>query len=96
MSKQKVIRKSLLSNTPTKFSYDIRGSKFLVKNFTQGAIYVTLEETSTVNKDTAIKINSGYSQIVFINDNMAVDNTSNIITIESLTGGEVECQVLTW
>lgn len=96
MSKQKVIRKTLLANEPTTFKFDVRGSKFLIKNFSQSSIYVTLEETSKVNKDASIKINSGYSQIVFINDNMSIDNTSDIITIESLTGGEVECQVLTW
>lgn len=96
MSKQKVIRKSLLSNTPTKFSYDIRGSKFLVKNFTQGAIYVTLEDIDTVDKATSVKINSGYSQIIFTNDNMSLENTTDVLTVISDYGGEVECQVLTW
>ena len=94
MSKQKVIRKSLLSNTPTKFEFDIRGSKFFVKNYTSNDIYVSLGDD--LKQESSVKIESGYSQIVFINDNMSIENTTNIVTVLSVSEGEVEIQCLKW
>ena len=42
-------RQATSANTPIKLEFDVAGIEYLVKNFTQGDIYVALEETSNKN-----------------------------------------------
>lgn len=42
-------RQATSANTPIKLEFDVAGIEYLVKDFTQGDIYVALEETSDKN-----------------------------------------------
>ena len=94
MQRQKLLRKTLSANTNTNFNFDVRGAKFFVKNYTSNIIYVSLGDELT--QESAVKIESGFAQIVTANDNTSLENTTNIVTVLSEVGGEVEVQCLKW
>ena len=52
----KVQRKSVTSSQATQFLFDVKGTQYIVKNFTEGNIYVALKETQ--NKKQAASARS--------------------------------------
>ena len=88
----KVQRKSVTSSQATQFLFDVKGTQYIVKNFTEGNIYVALKETQ--NKTDCILIPSQTAQIVeFFNG--IYNSDSGIVTVisdeNSDTGVEVQC-----
>lgn len=55
-------RQATSANTPIKLEFDVAGIEYLVKNFTQGDIYVALEETSNKNDCLLIPAECNYCQ----------------------------------
>ncbi len=88
----KLIRKECNANEVTKFEFNIKGWDFLVKNFTEGNIYVSLEGDE--DKSVMIKLPTLASQVCTINtvaDNTCVANCVNVIAEST---GEVEIQMI--
>lgn len=90
----KVIRETLVANTQKNFNFDVEGFRFLVKNFTEDDIYVSLD--SDVNKPKAIKIPSGTAQECCIHEICDLRYATKIVRILSLVDGEVEVQCTLW
>lgn len=82
------------SETLTKIHFDgYRCSKYLVKNFTEGNIYVSFDGTSSL--DECIKMPAGYAQEIAVDDSgrLTLDHDGNLYLAGS---GEVEIQLLVY
>ena len=87
-------RQSTTANMPIKMEFDVPGTEYLVKNFTDGDIYVALKEES--DKSKCVLIPSECSQIVIAGDESYVSSDGKgIVTIipemASEKGVEVQC-----
>ena len=89
------IRQPTVAETPMKYEFDIAGIKYLVKNFTDGDIYVAMGEAA--DKADCLLIPAETSQVVTPYDGAYIHG-SNIITIipEETSKRGVEAQCLKW
>jgi hypothetical protein len=98
MKELKLIRKNIVANEATKFEFDVEGFEFLVKNFTNGDIYVAYENTT--DTDEMSKIPSMAGQVCIINKDSNLSDTNRLlfaskdIYVYSTSVGEVEVQCL--
>lgn len=90
----KVIRETLVANTQKNFNFDVEGFEFLVKNFTEDDIYVSLD--TNVNKNRSIKIPSMTAQECCIHKYTSSNYKTDTVRILSLVDGEVEVQCTLW
>ena len=90
----KVIREPLTANTQKNFKFDVKGYKFIVKNFTEDDIYVSLD--SDVNKSEAIKIPAGVAQECYIHEVWNLKYATDTVRVLALADGEVEVQCTLW
>lgn len=72
--------------------FETYGGQYLVKNFSDGDIYVSFEEG--VSEDTSIKISSGYAQVCIINERDGLNGQAKAKTLYIKGMGEVEVQQL--
>lgn len=94
-SELKVIRKTLISNEVTEFDLEIPSYEVIVKNLTDGCIYVYCgESASGFNTDKSIKINANMGQLVFMNNKYNLEFSFDKLYIKSESGGEVELQII--
>lgn len=89
-------RQPTSSENAMKFEFNIKGSKFLVKNFTDGDIYVGLGES--MEKETMILIPAATSQICMIQELGTPWSQTDVVTIIPTATSEkgVEVQCLKW
>lgn len=89
-------RQPTASEKALKFEFSIKGSKFLVKNFTDGDIYVDLGENE--NKEVMILIPAATSQICAIQELGTPWSQTDVVTIIPTATSEkgVEVQCLKW
>ena len=87
MSVLKVQRKPTEANTKLDFQFDNPGLEFLVKNFTDGDIYVGVEAI----KERMILIPAETAQVVACMTTQGDDTLYVIPTITSEKGVEVQC-----
>ncbi len=90
-------RQATSANTPIKLEFDVAGIEYLVKNFTQGDIYVALEETS--NKNDCLLIPVECAQVITARaDTNYLSTMKGIMTIipEETDERGVEVQCLKW
>lgn len=86
------LKRPILNGEPTAIEFKHSCEKWLVKNFTDGDIYVAFENSSAF-EESAIKIASGCGQVCFVNEHSSYsEDVSNIIYIKGT--GEVEVQQL--
>ncbi len=89
-------RQPTSSEKAMKFEFNTKGSKFLVKNFTDGDIYVGLGEST--EKETMILIPAATSQICMIQELGTPWSQTDVVTIIPTATSEkgVEVQCLKW
>lgn len=88
-----VIRKNCNKDEVTDFEFNQNGCEFLIKNFTSGDVYVSLDET--FNKDKAIKLPTNTYQIVAYKYDKR-DFMTKTVKVQAETAGEVEVQMTLW
>lgn len=91
-----VFRMATAENTNLKFEFPVDGNKFLVKNFTDGNIYVGLGEGT--DKSKMVLIPSKTAEIVSNSERYADIHTEHIVTVVPDTTSEegVEVRCLGW
>lgn len=89
---QKVQRVTLTGSGFEEIAFAKEGIKFMVKNFTNGDIFVSFSEGAT--EDNSIKIPSGYYQLCVANEHGGSANAYNTDTLYIKGTGEVEVQEL--
>lgn len=90
-------RQATTANTPINLEFDVVGIEYLVKNFTQGDIYVALEKTT--NKDDCLLIPSECAQVIAARlDTNYLQTLKGIMTIipDETDKRGVEVQCLKW
>lgn len=95
MKDLKIIRKNIVANEANKFEFDVEGFEFLVKNFTNGDIYVAYENTTDTDKMS--KIPSMGGQVCIrnkSNNSTSTGNSSKEVYVYGTSAGEVEVQCL--
>lgn len=88
----RLIRKECNANEVTKYEFDIKGWDFLVKNFTEGNIYVSLE--GDTDKNVMIKLPTLASQICTINTVADSSCDADCVNVIVESTGEVEIQMI--
>ena len=95
MGKLQVLRKPTVTNTQLDFDFSVIGVKYLVKNFTDGDIYVSFD--NPLVKAESILIPSESSQVIVCKE-LSIDGVnygSNKVTVmpdfSSTKGVEVQC-----
>ena len=95
MKDLKIIRKNIVANEANKFEFDVEGFEFLVKNFTNGDIYVAYENTTDTDEMSKIPSMGG---LVFLRNkstgSTGSGNSSDVVYVYSTSSGEVEIQCL--
>lgn len=95
MKELQLVRKNITANEANKFEFEVEGFEFLVKNFTEGDIYVAYENTTDTSKMSKIPSMSG---LVFLRNkstgSTGSGNSSKEVYVYSDTSGEVEVQCL--
>lgn len=90
--KEQVKRVTLAGSTFEEVAFDTICGKYLVKNFTNGDIYVSFASDATTNN--AIKIPKDYAQICIANEFVAKSDAFKSTKIYIKGTGEVEVQQL--
>lgn len=88
--KEKIKRVTLSKSTFEEIQFSTKASKFLVKNFSEGDIYVSFD--ANAKEENAIKIPSQFFQVVIINENMNNYYSRDKIYVKG--NGEVEVQAI--
>lgn len=100
MPKIKFIRQNIVAEKKTIFKFDKLAYQFLVKNLTEGAIYVNLineeDEINDINKENSIIIPSETAQLLTVNKSKSNENRADKVLIIADITGEVEVQLLEW
>ena len=88
-------RFSTAEGNPITYKVPVSGTKFLVKNLTDGDIYVSLKETT--NKEDCLLVPANTAQIIQVYDGPLIFET-NVLTIipEATSEKGVEVQCLKW
>lgn len=93
-------RKTLVANTNTEFTFDMKAKKILIKNMTEDYVMACLGD---YDASRAIKIPSNTGEVLFeyaYNTDGNKTNwyntciTYNKVTVNSTAGGEVECRCI--
>ena len=93
MSKLSIKRVTLVENVETAVTFNNVCGKYLVKNFTEGDIYVSFD--ANFNESEAVKIKSNYGQTVVGNEEYQWTENFKTSTIYIKgSAGEVEVQQL--
>lgn len=88
----KMQRKAVTANTEYAFKFDVTGREFLVKNLTEGDIYVGF--TSGEDKSQRLLLPAGTAQII---TGMTINGSNTIYVFSTVTHGKgVEVQCLSW
>ena len=91
MANLKIQRKTLTGNSEA-FTFDVSGSKFLVKNLSEADCFVNFEAITNANENTSILIPKKTAQIVLSNENPIYGAK----TIYVKGTGIIEVQVILW
>lgn len=86
------VKRVTLAGTATPVEFEAPSGRYLVKNFSSGDVYVSFEET--VDKNSSIRIVSGYGQLCEINERGGANGQAKAYTIYLNGTGEVEVQQL--
>lgn len=89
MNKLVVIRQSTVANTDVIFEFEMKGMMFLIKNFTDGDIYVDVKEGT--EKTGRILIPSGCWQVLDCPASIWTDTIAIMADTTNEKGVEVEC-----
>lgn len=88
----KIIRNPTVAGTMM-FEFDVKGYRFLVKNFTDGDVYASLKEGAT--KEESALIPAGAAQVLVKNEfdpfNAITNKVQIIADTASGKGVEVQC-----
>ena len=88
----KMQRKAVTANTEYAFKFDVTGREFLVKNLTEGDVYVGF--TKGENNSERLLIPAGTAQVV---TGMIIKGSDTIYIFSTVTHGKgVEVQCLSW
>lgn len=96
MSDIKIVRKPVAANTPTTFNFDVSGIRFLVKNFTDGDIFVALKSGAMKEESVLIPANCAQILEARLVISGSVDTTKIVQVIadtSSQKGVEVQCLI---
>lgn len=88
------VKRNTLSGGITKFSFDYICGEYLVKNFSDGDVYVSYEDNTS--NDEAIKIPANSYQIVVVNYHLGGLECYKSKDLYIKGTGEVEVQQLCW
>ena len=95
--KMNFVAKRFQTTAGSKITYNVpvNGQKFLIKNLTDGDVYVSLKETE--NKEECLLIPADTAQIVQVYDGPLIFET-NVVTVipEATSEKGVEVQCLKW
>lgn len=86
------LKRVTLSGATTALTFNNKCGKYLVKNFTNSAIYVSFE--SELVEENSIKIAAGMGQVCLINEFYERSQAVKTNTIYIKGSGEVEVQQL--
>lgn len=89
---QQVKRIMLTAGAPVEVKFDKPSGRFLVKNFSAGAVYASFEKT--VDTNNSIKILSQMFQVCEISERGGSDGQPKTFSIYLTGSGEVEVQEL--
>lgn len=90
------VKRIELQEGSNEITFDIKGAKFLVKNFTNRDILVNFEPIDSSNQNTSIKIPKDVAQIIFDNEHLLFATKTDKIYVfaNNGTSGEVEVQII--
>lgn len=96
MAELRLIRKAVTANTPATFEFEAPGICFLIKNLTEGDIYVALK--SGAAKEESALIPSDCAQILEARKGAGSVDTTKIVQVIADTSSEkgVEVQCIHW
>lgn len=96
MAELKLIRKAVTANTPVIFEFEAPGICFLIKNLTEGDIYVALKSGAT--KEESALIPRDCAQVLEARRGAGSVDTTKIVQIIADTSSEkgVEVQCIHW
>lgn len=86
------VQRKTLDGTSTEFEFDVRGTKFLVKNLSDDDILVNFEDITSENEDDSILIPSQIAQVVLMNEISHYGYSSIFVK----GTGDVEVQIVRW
>lgn len=93
MAELRLIRKAVTANTPVIFEFEAPGICFLIKNLTEGDIYVALKSGAT--KEESALIPRDCAQVLEARRGAGSVDTTKIVQViadtSSEKGGEVQC-----
>lgn len=89
---QKIKRETLAGSVFEEFEFEKPAARYLVKNFTDGDIYVSFDSTATTSNSS--KISAGFYQIVEANENEDSMKAYMTDSVYIKGTGEVEVQQL--
>lgn len=92
MIKPKVYHYTLTASTPYTFQFDVDGSVFLIKNFTDSNLSVSYGDE--IDSDSYSLIPKQSSQILYSTQNTTCETETDKITVTSESAGIVEIQIL--
>lgn len=100
MSKIKFIRQNIVAEQRTVFLFQVLAYKFLVKNLTDGNIYIYLmsreDKEEEIDKEDCLLIPSETAQIIMVNESKNNEDRTDKVLIIAENTGEVEVQLLEW
>ena len=96
MAELRLIRKAVTANTPVIFEFEAPGSCFLIKNLTEGDIYVALKSGAT--KEESALIPRDCAQVLEARRGAGSVDTTKIVQVIADTSSEkgVEVQCIHW
>lgn len=96
MAELRLIRKAVTANTPVIFEFEAPGICFLIKNLTEGDIYVALKSGAT--KEESALIPRDCAQVLEARRGAGSVDTTKIVQVIADTSSEkgVEVQCIHW
>ena len=91
MEKQ-VVKRITAESGGTEVTFNTPGGRYLVKNYSNGDVYVSLG--TPLSSDESIKIASGMGQLCVINEKGGANGQTKTQTLYITGNGEVEVQQL--
>lgn len=101
MASVKFMRQPTVAGTPIKMEFDVAGIEFLVKNLTDGDIYVAMGDIDTtdltVAKEACVLIPEGTAQVLTAYNGIYLCTEETVTIIPDTTSEKgVEVQCLKW
>lgn len=91
MLKQKVNRQTLTAATWTAFEFDVKSREFVVKNFTEDDILVSLEAND--QDDESILIKAGMAEVIYATKvSESPEAYYDTVYVKAAEAGDVEVQ----